>query len=364
MQFSAEFVDRIRNQNQDVILVEFRAPTQQPLTLTIETGTGVFVITLPLKIIQAAIAVDANRDGTIKLASEDSSDVTSSTSPYRFWLNDDIDKLHTFEDSTADSMATVSETEEDDIGPPEASQFSWQADYVPSQAALSAHTYDAALSTATGSPNALQWTYNHPSSVIPEANFGPQTPNIYSGWHGSVLSGGGGGSKAVGQIKNFYNRNDWALSAPVWQFNQLTKPDWPDPNNDQPWIYGYVSGLGAPPNTYSSFARGDHFDDLGDLVPAKILDQGAPADVKDRYEIMAFAAEPQVKALGATDNVTQGITRGVDLQAIWGPDPRGQDHRTHSWHSGQFRNYIQYQRTYWEALLDQTGFNLPFTRLQ
>ncbi|MDI1248188.1 MAG: alpha/beta hydrolase [Lacunisphaera sp.] len=236
--------------------------------------------------------------------------------------------------------------------------------YVPSQAALSAHTYDATLSAEAGSPNALQWTYNHPSSAIPEANFGPQTPNIYSGWHGSVLSGGGGSSKTVGQIKNFYNRNDWALSAPVWQFNQLTKPDWPDPNNDQPWIYGYVSGLGAPPNTYSSFVRGDHFDDLGDLAPEKILDEGAPSDVKDRYEIMAFAAEPQVKALGATDNTSLArITEAHDLQTIWGPDPRGQDHRTHRWHSGQFRNYIQYQRTYWKALLGTQGFAIPTTSL-
>ncbi len=237
--------------------------------------------------------------------------------------------------------------------------------YVPSQAALSAHTYDATLSPAAGSPNALQWIYNHPALPNGNANYGPHTPNIYGDWHGAVLSGGSGGSKAVGQIKNFYNRNDWALSAPVWQFNQLTKPDWPDPNNDQPWIYGYVSGLGAPPNTYSSFARGNYFDEFGDLVPSKVLDQGSAADVKDRYEIMAFAAESQVKALGATDNVRQGpISDGVDLQAIWGADPRGQNHRTHRWHSGQFRNYIQYQRTYWAALLDENGFNLPFTELR
>jgi hypothetical protein len=37
------------------------------------------------------LAVDANRDGTIKLASEDASDATSSAKPYRFWLNDDFD---------------------------------------------------------------------------------------------------------------------------------------------------------------------------------------------------------------------------------------------------------------------------------
>ncbi len=39
----------------------------------------------------ASLAVDANRDGTIKLASEDASDATSAEKPYRFWLNDDDD---------------------------------------------------------------------------------------------------------------------------------------------------------------------------------------------------------------------------------------------------------------------------------
>lgn len=39
----------------------------------------------------AALAVDANRDGTIKFASEDASDATSAAQPYRFWLNDDFD---------------------------------------------------------------------------------------------------------------------------------------------------------------------------------------------------------------------------------------------------------------------------------
>ena len=37
------------------------------------------------------LAVDANRDGQIKLASEDDSDGTSADKPFRFWLNDDND---------------------------------------------------------------------------------------------------------------------------------------------------------------------------------------------------------------------------------------------------------------------------------
>jgi pimeloyl-ACP methyl ester carboxylesterase len=37
------------------------------------------------------LAVDANRDGLIKLASEDGSDATSSSNPFRFWLNEGED---------------------------------------------------------------------------------------------------------------------------------------------------------------------------------------------------------------------------------------------------------------------------------
>ncbi len=37
------------------------------------------------------LAVDANRDGEIHLASKDDSDATSTSTPYRFWINDDDD---------------------------------------------------------------------------------------------------------------------------------------------------------------------------------------------------------------------------------------------------------------------------------
>jgi hypothetical protein len=50
-------------------------------------GTSPF-LAIPLN---AALAVDANRDGTIKLPSEDASDATSVDKPFRFWLNDDDD---------------------------------------------------------------------------------------------------------------------------------------------------------------------------------------------------------------------------------------------------------------------------------
>jgi hypothetical protein len=44
-----------------------------------------------LLLIPATIAVDADRDSKIKLASEDTSDATSAVNPFRFWINDDND---------------------------------------------------------------------------------------------------------------------------------------------------------------------------------------------------------------------------------------------------------------------------------
>lgn len=45
----------------------------------------------PVMMVSASLAVDANRDGTIKLPSEDSTDATSAATPFRFWINDDDD---------------------------------------------------------------------------------------------------------------------------------------------------------------------------------------------------------------------------------------------------------------------------------
>ena len=91
VELSLEFLQRLKDQGQGVILIEGRAFTTKPLVLTVETGTGVVLVNLPLQTIQAELAVDANRDGLIKLQTENTSDHTSTTEPFRFWINDDDD---------------------------------------------------------------------------------------------------------------------------------------------------------------------------------------------------------------------------------------------------------------------------------
>ena len=221
--------------------------------------------------------------------------------------------------------------------------------YVASQAALSAHLYDGTLSTTyvAGDPlnTALQFDYAHPSLPSGVQHYGPQAPNVYQSWFAFLRAGGAGGTSAVRDVVNFYNENDYALSAPVWQFNQITKPDWSDILNQQPYDYAY--------DPYQSKFRKDMY-----IMPTTFLELGTPTDPHDRYEIMAFAAESRVKAMGATGMIdtTQRISRAVDLRTIW-PADNGQ-HKAHKWHSGQFRSTIHRQRNYWKTLLSGEGFDI------
>lgn len=181
------------------------------------------------------------------------------------------------------------------------------------------------------------------------ANFGPTTPNIYKNW----LTGN---STAVGRRVNFHNTNDYALTPEVWQFNQITKPDWQD-LPEQPYTYAHQGG----PNVTLTEARFGRQTDPTVPEYLFLLDLGTPADVKDRYEIMSFAAEPRSKALGGTAGV---FTSDLDVRTTWPPDDSPQslrrhgEYSAHKWHSAQFRSSNMRQKDYWEALLGDDGFKI------
>jgi hypothetical protein len=223
--------------------------------------------------------------------------------------------------------------------------------YVASQAAVSAHLYDGTLSTTAGSASSVQWQYDHPSLPRGSQNYGPQTTNVYRNWLAYLLNGSATSSKAVGTLVNFYNQNDWALAAPVWQFNQITKPDWPDVLHGQPWTYVYT---GDPAYFEDAFTKRS-------WDTSYPLALGGRTDPQDRHEIMAFAAESYVKAFGATPNTSQGVTRSFDVRSIW-PTDIG-DHKAHIWHSGQFRSNMPKQKDYWKALLGDQAFDITTTTL-
>ena len=70
-------------------------PQSPVFTLAPSVNSYVEVRGLEVEYPEITLAVDANRDGTIKLAREDASDATTAASPYRFWLNDDDDSEDT-----------------------------------------------------------------------------------------------------------------------------------------------------------------------------------------------------------------------------------------------------------------------------
>jgi hypothetical protein len=71
-----------------------------------------------------SLAVDANRDGEIKLASEDASDATAPAQSYGRWLNDDIDWQHTVDGN---------DSEEDDLQTSPNGKVDWENNYIPSK---------------------------------------------------------------------------------------------------------------------------------------------------------------------------------------------------------------------------------------
>jgi hypothetical protein len=193
--------------------------------------------------------------------------------------------------------------------------------YVASQAAVAAHTYDAAAElipgfagsiTDSGTPNVY---VNYPMTSRP--------------YHSSTDMAG-----TAGRFVNFQNPVDWALTGnsfnptdprPGWHINQRLKPDLGFGWNSE---IGFYSGTSA------------------ESVPTVL---GFPSN---RFEIFAFAAEARSKALGST--VTQGVfsNQNFNLQSAMG---YGNEHK---WHSAQFRGGLSDRVVYWQQLLLNLGLVL------
>lgn len=199
--------------------------------------------------------------------------------------------------------------------------------YIASQAAISAHCFDA---TTTLMPFRL--------------NLGPTTPDVYAHYwqdgatsqphqwqsegrpsymHPDYLLG------KAGRYFNYYNDRDAALNWPLWQLDQQTKPD---------LSYDYVN-VGSPPLT--GFKRNATFSVTWLTFPT------------DRHEIFAWAAESHSYALGAqyvNGVVTASNGENVDLKG-----PPFNYGKTPKFHSAQFADTNAQRRDYWERVLDNFG---------
>jgi hypothetical protein len=71
---------------------------------------------------------------------------------------------------------------------------------------------------------------------------------------------------------------------------------------------------------------------------------------------MAFAAQAQCPALGATPTSAQGIV-STDLTSttIWETDPYSNNFQDHVWHSAEFEFSNADQQNYWNALMKRFG---------
>jgi hypothetical protein len=215
--------------------------------------------------------------------------------------------------------------------------------YVASQGAISAHTYDATVTT----PYLLQFTYQYPSGSLSKLgveNYGPNTPDIYVNWLAT-------NSAAANRRINFYNQNDFALAMPRWGFDQITKPDFIPPNTQYAYNFGGNNPNSAPWNNFYTYPYVGGGNTYIDIV----------TNLNNHYKVFAYAAESRSTALGATPSVGN-LTGNLNLSTVWPTDPTGNNYTEHFWHSAEFRGDCWQEWNYWNTLLfsSQSGFNITY----
>jgi len=200
--------------------------------------------------------------------------------------------------------------------------------YAAAQAAVSAETYDQ-------TPSQNDPLYFGPKLLfVGPAIFGPFTPDIYSSWLVPAEA-------ATSSLESFYNVNDFALH--LWNFDEVYKPD------NRLFTGGFIYGYGStdyttPQNLFykQRFSAVTHLDLVTPLI--------------NRYEIMAYDAQPRRRALGEVPDAS-GFNP-TSLQGIWGTDTQKMPNGLfsgHPWHSAEFRFTFADQYKYWGSLLCDFG---------
>lgn len=183
--------------------------------------------------------------------------------------------------------------------------------YIAMQGAVPAHAYD---------PTATPRTFS----------FDDGTPNRYAEYYTNGASCYFNGSAGARTYVNFYNANDYALSANSWQVDQNYKPD---------LNYSFAG---------TNFYRGSVLGGTPIFFPT------------DTYEIFSYIIEARSYALGAQPNVggpfqKNGTPQQVNLPDIWPPDPSNNNYGNHIWHSAQFRSDNVQRWQFWDSVLGNFG---------
>lgn len=178
--------------------------------------------------------------------------------------------------------------------------------YIAMQAAVDSHTYDP---------------------TTPARPFSFDTPDRYGQYYTNGAPSYFNGSAGAGTYVNFFNTNDWALSATVWQLDQYEKPDVGCGYSTNPdvWWQG-ATDLYFPTNTYAIFS------------------------FCDQAHAYALGAQPNVGGAFLTlTNYNQ-----VDLPSVWPPDQLGGNYDEHIWHSAEFRSDYPQNWLFWNEVLVKT----------
>ena len=203
--------------------------------------------------------------------------------------------------------------------------------YVATQAAITAHTYDATVANYSFSD--------------PPWSSSADTPNIYGNWFATNIG------HAASQIISFYNVNDFALERSHWQTDQLLKPDQDVVEGSLAWNYEYSGETNDPP-PWNNFLK------TTVQYPVTTNRFNIVTNLLNRYEVMALAAQPYTTALGATAGVS--TLPGLDLTTVWPSDPGGNNYAEHFWHSAQFRGDYWMEQNYWQTLLRSSRLGFGF----
>jgi len=199
--------------------------------------------------------------------------------------------------------------------------------YIASQAAISAHCYDATtppmqfrLHLGPTMPDVYAYYWQDGATSQPHRWQDEGRPSYM---HADYLLG------KAGQYFNYYNDKDAALNWPLWQCDQQSKPD---------ANYGYRKSGFAPS---VGFYRDPGFGATWLTFP------------EDRYELFAWAAESHSFALGAQFvNGVVAASHGANVDLKGPPFNYG---KTMKFHSAQFMDTNAERRDYWERVLQNCG---------
>jgi hypothetical protein len=202
--------------------------------------------------------------------------------------------------------------------------------YIGTQAAMSAHYYDAGVTNAVNQ-DIPGWPWDAPIT----------TPNIIAHFPTGDARSGPCWEHESGKtitMANYFNLDDFALKSPSWELNNVLKPD-----GLTPYLYAYHGRTAVYEEGRDRFTRGPR-------ERRTVLSLGNEVE---KYQIFSYCAESRVKALGQVRNGAFAQNRNL----ADGSSGMQYDDQ-HYCHSRQFRSNIVAERAYWRRVTGDCGFVL------